>query len=183
MSFPFITTKYTHEIVSLREVKQWLRMDIEGYDEEDEVIEKLIKEAVSSVEQECGFTLGISDYQWNCDSRPCNFGDIGWITEITAITYTEDIDPVAYTTDDYRLIRTGKRDSKIKWSKSITVSRSFEHTLTFKAGFAEGDIPDDLITAIRARIGELFENRKDGVSEKRTLSDKILLRYKNAYAG
>ncbi len=184
MSFPYITQRYSHEIVTLEQARAWLRMDIEGYVAEDDLISELIAEAISSIEEECGFTLGISDYAWNCDGfRPCNFSNIGWITEITAISYTEDLDPVDFETTDYRLIRTGKRDSKIKWSKDLSVSSSYEHILTFKAGFAEGDMPPMLVTAIRLRLGGLFEMRNDGVSERKTASDKLLMQFKNAYAG
>ena len=185
-SYPFITQKYTNSVVSIDLVKQWLEMDIAGYDGKDDLIKACIASAVSSVETECNFELGISSYEWNTFGLPCEIRDTYHIQTIDSIAYKGGDSPESdgYTiihSNMYELMRVSKRRSSIFWHPSLPDLKADLVKVKFKAGLET--VPDDLLQAIRARIGEHFVNRGDGVSEKRTLSDKLLSPYVIPYVG
>ncbi|MCF2443649.1 phage head-tail connector protein [Dyadobacter sp. CY345] len=180
-SLPFITEKYTHDIVTLRQAREWLRMDIPGYDGEDSVILMAIESAVSWVETYCNLSLGISDYEWNTDCLPNSFNDVFYIQSITSIDYRGESGYLGVNSNNYELIQVSKRRSEIEWFNTQISSNRYK--IKFKAGFPDGQVPAVLLDAIRARIAERFENRGDGVSEKKTLSEKLADQFKIPYAG
>lgn len=156
-------------------------MDIDGYDREDSVILMAIESAVNWVENHCNLSLGISDYQWNADCLPCTFNDVFYIQSITSIEFKGESGYISISPIDYELIKVSKRRSVIEWFNPGFSSNRFK--VSFKAGFSEGQVPAVLLDAIRARISERFENRGDGVSEKKTLSEKLADQFKIPYAG
>lgn len=156
-------------------------MDVDGYDREDSVIEMAIESAIDWVENYCNLSLGISDYRWNADCVPYSFNDVFYIQSITSIEYRGDSGYNLISSVDYELVQVSKRRSAIEWFNSDITSNRFR--INFKAGFPEGQVPAVLLDAIRARIAERFENRGDGVSEKKTLSEKLADQFKIPYAG
>lgn len=178
---PFVAVKYTHDIITLTQAKEWLRMDIPGYDGEDSVILMAIASAISWVEEKCPFTLGVSDWIWNPDFLPCQFNDTFYIQSITSIEYKGESGYVAISGSDYELIHVSKRRSVIEWFNTSFITDRFR--IKFKAGFPEGEVPPVLLDAMRARVAERFDNRGDGVSEKKTLSEKLLDNFVLTYAG
>lgn len=181
-SLPFITEKYTHDIVTLEQARQWLRMDIPGYEEEDSVIEMAIESAISRVEEECNLSLGISEYTWTTQYLPCEIKDTFYVKSITSIEYKSGSAYLTASENDYELIQISKRRSSILWGSGITYSAD-RMRLKFKAGFEEGEAPAIYLQIIRAMVAEQFDNRGDGVSEKKTLSDKLMDKVKIGYAG
>jgi hypothetical protein len=173
-SYPFITEKYTDAIVDLNLVKQWLEMDIDGYEGRDDLIEACIKSAIASVETECNFQLGISTYNWFTLSTPYKFNDTAYVKEIVSIKVGGTLIDSSF----YGLIRTSERSSVIIWNQVPTVAGIYE--VVFKAGLDTVD--PGLLQAVRARITEHYK-REDSVAEKRTLSDKLLAPFIIPYAG
>ncbi len=187
LSYPFITEKYTNEIVTLETARSWLEMDIQGYTGKDDLINKIIGSAVRSVETDCNFQLGISTYTWNTDCRPCEFRDTFYIKSIESISYKGGESPgedgySVINSDSYELVQVSKRRTKIIWNDGVS-SDSCRHRIVFTAGLAEGEVPEDLLRAIRIRISDDYNNGGDTTSEKRTLSDKLIAPYIIGYAG
>ncbi len=180
-STPFVIEKYTTEIVSLALAKEYLRMDIPGYTGEDSTINAAIKAAINKVETACNLQLGISEYQWNTHCRPCDFSDVYYVKEIISIRYHNGTSYVTVPDSDYELVRIGEKRSVIEWNEGVNIdSHKFE--LKFKAGFAVP--PDMLLLAVRALLSEDFAgDRGDRVSEKKTLSDKLMADFQIGYAG
>lgn len=182
-SFPFVVTKYTHEIVDLELAKQWLRMDIPGYTGQDGVIESAIASAVDRVESQCNLQLGISEYRWNADYRPSCIEDVFYVKEITSISYKDGTVSTTVNDTDYELVQLGERRSEIRWNEDVYYREYRGFSIDFKAGFELGKVPPVLLRAIRAMIREDFEGTGDSISEKRTLSDKLMADYKIGYPG
>lgn len=175
-TFPYILTKYTDEPITLEEARKWLRMDIEGYEEDDDSVAKALLAAIDKVETEIDSTLCVSTYQWNTWCFPCDFGSKNLIRSITSIQYHDGNNYLTLDTDKYSLVRTGELSSKIYYSDLPTVeSSNFPIIVTFTAGYQIGEIPDRILQAVRALTGEFYNGfLGDTVSEKRTLSDKLL---------
>jgi len=174
-SLPFISEKYNTEVISLALAKEWLEMDIDGYEGKDDLIQECIDSAVASIESTCNLQLGLSTYTWNTTCLPVTFTDTFYVKEIVSISK----DGVVIPDSQYRLMQISKRSSVIVWNNAPSTWQDFQ--IVFKAGFAT--VPKDLKQAIRARIGEYYLNRGDGVSEKKTLSDKLIASYIIQYAG
>jgi hypothetical protein len=175
ITYPFITQKYTTSVISIDLAKQWLEMDIEGYDGKDALIEQIIMSAVASVEKELNFQLGLSTYTWYSPCLPYKFNDTQYVKEIVSIKHGSTV----INNNTYYLLPTSERSSMIIWYDTPASAPFYE--VIFKAGLSEMD--PGLLQAIRARIGEYYINRGDGVSEKRTLSDKLLTPFIIPYVG
>lgn len=180
-SFPFIVQRYDHDIVTLPQAREWLRMDIPGYDGEDNSIVMAIQSAVSRVESTCNLSLGISTYEWNVDCRPCDFEDVFYVQEIVGISYYDTDNYTPIDTTKYRLKRLGTLRSEIKWIDYPVDREIDDYKITFKAGMPEGTVPGDLLLAIRSMIVQQFDTRGDIVAEKKTLSDKLMENYRIGY--
>lgn len=179
---PFVTGKYDHDIVTLDQARQWLRMDIPGYEEEDSVIEMAIESAISRVEEECNLSLGISEYIWNTQYLPCEIKDTFYVKSITSIEYKSGSDYILVPISDYELMQVSKRRSVILWNENINYNSKI-FRLRFNAGFDEGSTPAIYLQIIRSMVAEQFDNRGDGVAEKKTLSEKLMNKVKIGYAG
>jgi len=71
--------------------------------------------------------------------------------------------------------------SIIKWIDYPVDIEIDDYKITFKAGMTEGAVPADLLLAIRALISQQFDSRGDVISEKKTLSDKLMENYRIGY--
>jgi len=176
-TFPYISERHTEKIVTLEAAKKWLRMDVDGMDEDDAIIQDAISSAVRRVEDECHVSLGVSEYTWETTGLPCDFSDVKYVREIVSVT----IDGEEIDNTHYKLIRTGEAYSKIKWDGGIQPGR--ETVIVFRAGFGVDQVPPNLMRAIRAMIQADFDEHGDSVAEKRTLSDKLMMAYRHGYAG
>lgn len=156
-------------------------MDVPGYTGEDSTINAAIKAAINKVEVDCNLQLGVSEYQWNTDCRPCDFSDVYYVKSIISIRYHNGTTYVTVPDSDYELVRIGEKRSRIRWNEDVDITGDrFE--LKFTAGFAVP--PDALLRAVRALMGEDFGgNRGDGVSERKTLSDKLMAPFQIGYPG
>jgi len=181
-SFPYITAKYTSEPVTLDEAREWLRLDIPGYEAEDTTVASLIESAIDYVEKECNISLGVSTYQWYTECLPCEIKDSAYVKSIVSIEEEGDAGFTAIDDSNYTLIKTGERSSRIKW-KSDFSSSAESYRVNFTAGFDEGEIPPRLLMAVRTLVSKWYDNRNDTVEEKKTMVDRILSAFRIPYAG
>lgn len=152
-------------------------MDIEGYEEDDDSIAKALTAAIDKVETEIDSTLDVSTYQWNTWCFPCEFGSKHLVRSIESIQYHNGTTYVNLSTDKYSLVRIGELKSKIYYGDDLPTveSSNFPVIITFTAGYQLGQIPERILQAVRALTGEFYSSYLgDPVSEKRTLSDKLL---------
>lgn len=183
-SYPFVTEKYTTEVISLDRAKAWLRKDIPGYNGEDDNITELIYSAVDYVETECNISLGVSTYEWHADCLPCEIPDTFYVREIVSIQSLTGSTLAPVDSVNYSLFKNSKRRSTIQWSPDYSADVDVDgYVVRFKAGFESDKIPPRLLMAVRALIAAWDTDRDDSVSERKTVSDKILAPYVLAYAG
>jgi uncharacterized phiE125 gp8 family phage protein len=176
-TFPYISEKYTDEPISLDEARKWLRMDIEGYEDDDESISKALNAAIDKVENDIDSTLCVSTYEWNTWCFPCDFGSKHLIRTIESIQYHDGTEYVDLDVSKYSLVRTGELRSKIYYADDLpeVTTSNFPIIVTFTAGHEFGKIPERVLQAVRALTGEFYNGfLGDSVNEKRTLSDKLL---------
>lgn len=182
MTYPYVISKHTATIITLIEVKQWLRMDIVGYDAENDLIAALIAGAVGYIEEACNIQLGVSTFRWETPWQPCEIRDTFYVQALTSINHRVDGADELIADTNYSLWRTGPRGSAIEWKDNYT-SSSDRFIIEFTAGFPEGEVPPRLKMAIRALVVHWYDNREDFVSEKKTFSDKLIAPFVNAYVG
>ncbi|MBO9614204.1 MAG: phage head-tail connector protein [Dyadobacter sp.] len=182
LTYPFIATRYTDEIVSLAEAREWLRVDIGGYEDDDNTIIALIQSAIDYVEKKCNLSLGVSDYEWHTFSLPCAMRDTYFVRSITSIQEKTSSGLVAIDPSNYELVPASKRRHLILW-KNGYFNNGSGFLVKFKAGFDEDEVPPTLLMAIRALIAGWFDGREDAINEKKTLSDKLIATYRIGYAG
>lgn len=58
------------------------------------------------------------------------------------------------------------------WPETPSCIRSV--AITFTAGYADGEVPEDMRHVIRLKLSELYEGRSPAVSERRTTYDRML---------
>jgi len=176
--YPYVITPHGTTVVTLQEAREWLRMDITGFVEEDSSILKTINAAVSRVETYCNVQLGVSTFEYNPDHVPCQIPDVKHVKEIVSVEIRNaDGSYQTVPSGDYELVRTGKISHRIDWN----VLPQGRLRIRFTAGM--DPVPDQLRQAIRAMLSEYFDNRTDGVSEKKTLSEKLMDDFFVPYAG
>jgi uncharacterized phiE125 gp8 family phage protein len=182
LTYPFIATKHTTQIVTLNEAREWLRVDIGGYEDDDNVINALILSATDYVEKKCNLSLGVSDYEWHTFSLPCIMRDTFFVRSITSIEEKTGSGLNAIDPSNYELVPASKRRHLILW-KNGYYNNGSGFLVKFKAGFEAGKVPPTLLMAIRALIAGWFDGREDAINEKKTLSDKLISTYRIGYAG
>lgn len=175
MSEPYVIEYHNQEIVSLSDAKDWLRMDGIINSAEDRVISELIVSAVQLAEKTINIHLAPSTFEWITDCPVViDFAEVRSVEKVEKLVDGEfELVPES----EYLFHRTGNLRSRLSWFNPIIGT----FKVTFQAGYQTP--PAGLLIALRALIGELFDNRADTVAEKRTLSDKILDKYRSGYAG
>lgn len=181
-TYPYVVNKYDTELISLEEARAWLRMDIPDFEDDDQTIEALLNAGIDYVETQCNFQLGVSDYEWYTSCLPCEIPDTFYIRSITSIESKAGGVSTLIDASNYEFIKASKRRSCIMWNEDYT-NDSTGYIVKFKAGFEEGKVPESLLLAIRAFIGDGYLNREDPIKEKRTLVDKLISPYVLPYAG
>lgn len=181
-SYPVLKTKYTASPVSVEQAKNWLRLDIPEFTDDDDKIQSLIEAAVGYVETECNLSLGISEFEWYVEYLPCKFADTCLVDSIISIESEGDSGFSVIDATNYSLIRTSETTSRIRWINSYQTSSTF-FRITFRAGYGEGKIPPRLLQAVRVLVAEWYDDPGDFVREKKTMADRFLQPYIIAYAG
>lgn len=181
-SYPYLIEKYNSEPVTLDEAREWLRLDIPGYEAEDSTIAALVESAVDYVEKECNISLGISEYEWYTECLPCVINDAAYVKSIVSIVEETESGYTEIDNSNYTLIQTGERSTCIKWKTDFSSSAD-SYKIRFTAGFNDGEIPQRLLMAVRILISKWYDNRNDSVEEKKTAVDRILSAFRIPYAG
>jgi len=137
-------------VVSLAQAKLWLKIDPD-YDDDDTIIESLIKSAVNQIEK---FTLQILYYRV-ITARTSVHGEYK-IYEYPLISVESVIDA---DTDSVVF-----EETVTDWYTNVISSQTNRQTVTFIAGYGwtyDGgtEVPDDIITAIKEYVTYLYENR------------------------
>jgi uncharacterized phiE125 gp8 family phage protein len=181
-NYPILKERYTNEPISLDEAQEWLRLDIEGYEDEDTVLAALVESAIDYVERECNLSLGVSTYEWYPDYLPCEIRDTYYIRSITSIEVEGESGFELIQSTNYSLIPASERRTKIRWIEGFSSTGS-NFRVTFKAGFEEGKIPPRILLAVRVLLSKFYENRGDNAEEKKTVVDRLLSSFKIPYFG
>lgn len=183
--YPYRTIKPAVEVISLEQARAWLNMDIEGVTFADNVIRDLLESAIDYVETEINVSLGVSTYEWCPECFPTDILDTFFVQSILSISRTEDEDYVAIDPANYKLVKVSERRTKIVWASAYDRSGENQYSpykVVFTAGYPEDKIPPRLKQAIRALIAAWYNGDSDPVSEKKTLSDKIMAPFVIPYA-
>lgn len=162
-------------VVSLSEVKAWLKIDS---DDEDTLLSSLIASATAECEAYSGLsfitrsrTVSLTSFNGRDLILP-----YGPVTAITSIAYMDSDDvPGTIDSSDYTL------DTKSKLAK-IRITESWPHTnrilnnvtVTYVAGYANAAaVPEIAKTAIKKRIAFHYERRGDESAESSDWMDLL----------
>lgn len=153
---------YGDSILSLRDCKAHLRV---MHDAEDDLIAALRDAAIEFVEGYCGVKLGpVTGLTWRSQILPANPVSsvslaVRPVTAVTAITW-HDAEGVEVTGDaaEYRVSESGELRPLVggSWPSGV----GGEVIVTFDAGYAEGEAPRALLSAVKLMLGHLYQNRE-----------------------
>lgn len=181
-SYPYVIAPSQLPAISLDDAKDWLRID-KGVTDDDLTISGVLASAIETVEMDAGVSLRPTGYEWYTHGWACEI-PARKITAITEIAYHDGSDYVTLDAANYRLVRTGENAFRLMYGDLSAFPYQYRGDgirIRFTAGYEEP--PAGLLQAVRARLSEFYDNRGDGVSEKRTLSDKLARKYQIPYAG
>ncbi len=162
------TNKTSGDVISTDDMKLYLRVD---HNDEDALIDLLIKVAVSTAEKQMNCDLLNATYE-NC--RDSIEQDLtlrrGPYYSLTSIEYMVDGSYVTLASTEYDLAEGGVfgRIYGIDLADADHDIHPEAIKITFVAGYGTtaADIPDDIINAIKAHVAYLYENRGDCVDPK-----------------
>ena len=151
-------------VVSLPEVKAWLKLD------DDNVEDSLLTSLIASATAECEAYAGLSFITRTRTVKLSAFKGrnlilpYGPVTALTSITYadeddtTQTIDAADYTTD----ITSGLARVRVTESWPYTNQALSNVTVTYVAGYATpADVPEQIKLAIKKRTAFHYEKRGD----------------------
>lgn len=149
--------------ITTAEAKAWC--GYEGADQ-DPLFAMLIAGAVSAIERHLGYSLAAQVWRADFD----RFGDPlvlarGPVTSVDAVSYVDalgavqPLDVAGYLVDLVNAPAQLLRASGYAWPALAKMPNAVR--VTFTAGFAEGELPDWIRTALLALVCHRFENRTD----------------------
>ena len=171
MNYLIKTVQPTTEPVTLAEAQLHLRLDTSGSPPshpDDTLVETLITAARENAEQYTGVTIAQATYQVKSAVTNEQISLQTYpVTNVSSVTY-EDNDGVVQTVDsaDY-FVDNFQRPARLVFRRN---SPGFDTTVTFTAGYTDGQSPNDYPTpagvkaAILLMLGNLYENRESVAS-------------------
>lgn len=164
-----VTQIATIEPIDVAEAKKWLLVD---YDDQDEIIDSIIKAARMKIERRCGISISMKKYKL---ALPSFSGEIELpnppVISVDRITYLdgEGVEK-EIPQSDYELVPDDYVPTVIpasKWPTDVA-TRPNAVRIEFTTGIdiqdsPPDDIPEDLKQAMRWLVGHLFENRESTV--------------------
>lgn len=155
-------------VVSLAEAKLWLKIDPD-YDDDDSIIESLIKSVVNQVEQ---YTMQIlyprvlTQYTGRCGTTKIYQYPLTSIEDVNNDGVYEDFDTV-----------------ETDWYTEVLSTVTNRQLVTFTAGYGwtydmGTEVPEDIITAIKEYVTYLYENRDDPYKKMPALVQQLLGPYR-----
>ena len=153
---------YGDDILPLDDCKAHLRVT---HDSEDTLIAALRDAAIEFVERYCGVKLGpMAGLTWRAESLPrCVSQSISLavrpITQVTAVEWLDgDGAEVVGDVADYRVGDSGEMRPVVGGSWPSGVGGAV--VVTFDAGYAAGEVPPSLLSAVKLMLGHLYMNRE-----------------------
>lgn len=178
-SFPYLSVPPTAEVISEDDARKWLRLDTGVTDLDTDIIKALVQSAVDNFQKRTYIKqLAEATWEWIVECFPVNIPIEPNIHDIV-ISYKTDLTDNAWTVLDntkYQFFKTGECSNEIVYLETPpTVARV---KVVFKLGYANvADIPKDYFRPIRAVLGEDFDNRTDGLSDRKRLSERLIEQY------
>ena len=167
MNYLIKTVQPTTEPVTLAEAQLHLRLDLFGSPPshpDDTLVETLITAARENAEQYTGVTISQATYQVKSAVTNEQISLQTYpVTSVASVVY-EDNNGVVQTVDsaDY-FVDNFQRPARLVFRRNAP---SFDTTITFTAGYTDGQSPNDYPTpsgvkaAILLMLGNLYENRE-----------------------
>jgi uncharacterized phiE125 gp8 family phage protein len=167
MNYLIKTVQPTSEPVTLAEAQLHLRLDTDGSPPshpDDTLVQTLISAARENAEQYTGVTIAQATYQVKNEVKNDQMSlQTHPVTSVASVTY-EDADGETQTVDaaDY-YVDNFQRPARLVFRSNAP---SFDTTVTFTAGYTDGQSPNDYPTpagvkaAILLMVGNLYENRE-----------------------
>lgn len=181
-----VTTAATAEPLELAFVKSYLKVDFE---DEDDYILVLIKNARDIVEQYTSRTLMLQTVEKSFDCFPDAYSTRGLelesapVESVEAITYLDtDGSEQTWDGEDYRVIV--RQDITVITPKNrtafpTTYVEADAVTVEYKLGYPSADeVPGAFIQAMLLIIGKMYENREDSIKNMPSTSETLLSPYK-----
>ena len=178
-SFPYRLTPPVLEAISETTARKWLRLETGVTDSDTETIEMLIRSAVDSFQQRTYIKqLMQADWEWMLNCLPVNIPVEPNIQNLT-IKYKAVLTDLVWTDFDitkFMFQKTGERTNSINYLidlPSVAIVK-----VNFKLGFATAsEIPPDYFRPIRAILSNDFDNRMDGLADKKNFSERLMEQY------
>lgn len=178
-SFPYLSVPPTAEAISEDTARKWLRLESGVTDSDTDIIKMCVDSAVDTVQKRTYIKqIMQADWEWIVDCLPVNIPVEPNVQDIT-IQYKALISDVAWTnvvTTDFIFFKTGEQSNEIKYLIDLPTVAIVK--VNFKLGYATAaEIPADYLRPIRAVLAKDFDDRTDGLGDRKTLSDKLLEQY------
>jgi hypothetical protein len=179
-SFPYLTTPSSSPAISEDEARKWLRLETGVTDADSGLIQMCVTSAVGTFERFTGLQVMEADYTWMLGFFPVSIEKAPNIHDIV-ISYKLDKMDAGWTVlgaDKYQFYQEGYRQNSIQYTSDTSLITPEIVKVTFKAGYDDASkIPPDWLMPIRAILAEVWDNRGDGVREKTSFSEKLMMNY------
>lgn len=150
---------YGDTILPLEDCKAHLRV---SHADEDDLIAALRDASIEYVERHCGVKLGPAEgMTWRAERFPHGDLDLAVrpITEITSVAWLDGSGAVVTgEVVDFRVSERGVLRPAIGGFWPLSVGGDV--VVTFNAGYAEGEAPRSLLSAVKLMLGHLYMNRE-----------------------
>jgi hypothetical protein len=169
--------------ISETDARKWLRLESLGSgvtDADSELIQMCVTSAVGTFERFTGLQIMEATYTWIVSCFPISIEKAPNVQNIL-IEYKTDKMATTWTTLDttkYQFYQEGFRQNSIQYATDITTITPEIVKVTFKVGYDNANkIPADWLMPIRAILADVWDNRADGVREKISFSEKLMMNY------
>lgn len=146
-------------IVSTADLKTFLRVD---HSDEDTLIESLRSAAIEYVQNYCNLQLGDVSAVMYLDEFHGRWEiPVGPVQAVTSITYNTSADDTATLSTDQYYVDLKRKPARITTISPPSVydyvSNGVQVNMTL--GYAEADVPDGLVHAVKLLVAHYYENR------------------------
>jgi len=166
--------------ISQEDARKWLRLETGVTDEDTGLINMCVASAVGTFERYTGFQLMEGTYTWMVGAFPINIEKAPNI-QILSIEYKLDKMNAGWTglnVEKYQFYQEGYRQNSIQYADDVMSIKPAIVKVIFKAGYDNASkIPADWLMPIRAILADVWDNRADGIKDKTSFSEKLMMNY------